>query len=420
MDFDDEIPSLIETTEGPAVVAEDRENHTRVPLTLICGFLGAGKSTLLKRILTERHGYRIAVIINEFSDTADIEARAIKVTSENDAVSNLEEASEELLELPNGCLCCSLKDTGVAAIEKLMSRRGAFDHILLETTGLADPGPIAAMFWQNEEYAEGLGRVIALDGVICVVDAVFAEKQIQEDTESDGIKHSLRQIGAADVVLLNKSDLVSEEQLEKTEALLRSINPLVPIYRTAHSEIDLSKILELDAYSDRLTKDIVPESVSSHAGCNDSCQEGTHDHQHKPKHGTHVGISSIVLPIPGPLAENQVAELDEWIRSALWDGVLLGSTSTVISEPSEQSDPDSRAGCPLEILRCKGIWWNDKKEQFVLQGVRNLYEISRTASSNDQAVDNLSGKIVFIGRGLSNEVESSLTRIIGSGIVSDS
>ncbi|KIJ33148.1 hypothetical protein M422DRAFT_35623, partial [Sphaerobolus stellatus SS14] len=355
------------------VVAEDQEDHTRVALIPICGFLG------------------VAVIMNEFSDTAHFTTRAIKVTSENDAVSNLEEASEELLELPNGCLCCSLKDTGVAAIEKLMSRRGAFDHILLEMTGLADPdrisnsgiiiGPIAAMFWQNEEYAEGLGRVIALDGVICVVDAVFAEKQIQEDTESDGIKHSLRQIRAADVVLLNKSDLVSDEQLKKTEALLRSINPLVPIYRTAHSEIDLSKILELDAYSDRLTKDIVLELVSSHAGCNDSCQKGTHDHQHKPEHGIHVGISSI---------------------------------------PSEQSDRDSQAGYPLEILRCKGIWWNDKKEQFVLQGVRNLYVISRTASGNDQAVDNLSGKIVFIGRGLSSEVESSLARIIGSSIVSDS
>jgi len=114
-------------------------SSARVPLTIICGFLGAGKSTLLKRILTERHGYRIAVIMNEFGDTADIEAKTINVSSAEDPAA---EQTEEFLELANGCLCCSIKDTGVAAIEKLMQKKGAFDYILLETTGLADPGQL--------------------------------------------------------------------------------------------------------------------------------------------------------------------------------------------------------------------------------------------------------------------------------------
>ncbi|TFY78102.1 hypothetical protein EWM64_g5911 [Hericium alpestre] len=138
MDSDDEIPTLIEHENGVLPAAEPEViSSSRVPVTIISGFLGAGKSTLLRRILTERHGHRIAVIMNEFGDTADIETRAIQVASADDPVA---ESSEEFLELANGCLCCSIKDSGVAAIEKLMERKGAFDYILLETTGLADPG----------------------------------------------------------------------------------------------------------------------------------------------------------------------------------------------------------------------------------------------------------------------------------------
>ncbi|KAJ3740789.1 CobW/HypB/UreG domain-containing protein, partial [Lentinula detonsa] len=136
----------------------------RVLLTIICGFLGAGKSTLLRRIMMERHGYLIAVIMNEFGDTADIEAKSITVDGESTT-----------LELANGRLCCSIKDSGAAAIESLTRKQGAFDRILLEATGLVDPGPIAGMFWHNEEYIDvwsiGLENGIVLDSVACVVDA---------------------------------------------------------------------------------------------------------------------------------------------------------------------------------------------------------------------------------------------------------
>jgi G3E family GTPase len=218
MSDDEDIPTLIEP-ELENENAGDGEipvNH-QVPLTIISGFLGAGKSTLLKRILTEHHGYRIAVIMNEFGDTADIESRAINVSSESDPFA---ESSEEVLELANGCLCCSIKDSGVAAIEKLMQRKGAFDYILLETTGLADPGPIASIFWRNEEFNRGGGKDIVLDGIVCVVDAVFGKQQMETDHAEEGIGESLRQIAAADVILLNKTDLVSAADLETTEDLL--------------------------------------------------------------------------------------------------------------------------------------------------------------------------------------------------------
>ncbi|KAG6807948.1 hypothetical protein H0H93_000790, partial [Arthromyces matolae] len=125
-----------------------------------------------------------------------------------------------------------IKDSGIAAIEKLMQRKGAFDHILLETTGLADPGPIASIFWRNEEFASGLGRDITLDGVICVVDAFFGKGQMEEDHSEDHVGESLKQIAGSDVVLLNKADLVSPDMLGNVESMIQKVNPAAPIYRT--------------------------------------------------------------------------------------------------------------------------------------------------------------------------------------------
>ncbi|KAF8584725.1 cobW-domain-containing protein [Ramaria rubella] len=401
-----------------------KHTHKRVPITLICGFLGAGKSTLLKRILTEKHGYRIAVIMNEFGDTA----KAIKVPSMGDANSNLDQAPEEFLELANGCLCCSIKDSGVAAIEKLMSRKGIFDHILLETTGIADPGPIAAMFWQNEEFAMGLGKDIYLDGVICVVDAVFAEQQIREDTESEGIKHSLRQIAAADVLLLNKSDLVAASKLAETEFMLHDLNPSIPIYTTVRGQIDLSKVMGIGAYSDR------PGAFEAHQHEHKTCSDHTHRHH---DHGAqlsskwqHGGISSILIPVTDPLTEDQMQALDGWIRSALWDNEIPRNT-TFLTNPGYNppailladelipgvkrmsvgdSGLDGKIPVKPEILRCKGIWWNTRGEQFILQGVRNLYEISQVQET--PAVGTRAGKLVFIGKGLCQRVADSLMGIV--------
>ncbi|GJJ15700.1 hypothetical protein Clacol_009978 [Clathrus columnatus] len=404
--MEDEIPDLIQTTP-----IED-EGTKRVPLTLICGFLGAGqlrkvnftevrnsvdfcKGTILdrsrRRILTERHGYRIAVIMNEFGDTADIESKAIKVSSADKPADSLDNASEEFLELPNGCLCCSIKDTGIAAIEKLMSRKGAFDHILLETTGLADPGPIAAMFWKNEEYAMGLGKDIYLDGVICVVDAVFAPKQIEQDEILDGIKFSLRQIGAADVILLNKTDLVQESELSKVENMIRTINSAAPIHRTSHSRVDLAKVMGIGAYSDGVRK--ILNAPAEEDVCSD------HDHDHPHSHSSSFdGISNIIVHIPKPLKEAQITQLDGWIQSVLWEKIIPEHSST------------SDLPLTLEVLRCKGIWWNENGKQFLLQGVRELYDISELpVTETDTSIQESIGKLVFIGRGLDNTYFEKVT-----------
>ncbi|KAJ7505472.1 CobW/HypB/UreG, nucleotide-binding domain-containing protein [Mycena galericulata] len=384
MDDDEAIPVLIEHDEEPQTPLND--GSRKVPLTIICGFLGAGKSTLLKRILTEQHGFRIAVIMNEFGDTADIEAKTINVASEG-------EESEEFLELANGCLCCSIKDTGILAIEKLMQRKGAFDHILLETTGLADPGPIASLFWHNEEFATGLGRDISLDGVICVVDAVFGPQQMEEDRASDTVGESLRQIAGADILLLNKTDLASPESVASTAAILRGVNAAAPIHRTVRAEIGVSRLLGVRAFA---APPIIPPPHEHGHGHDD------HDHEHPPE-PTHYelrGISSLLVAVP-VLSRARLDALDEWVRTVLWEQRLPGNAKVSDTQPEEPA-------APLTVLRCKGLFVLDSGAQYVLQGVRNMYEI---AEAEDAFGVPDAGKLVLIGTGLDTRVRKSLERV---------
>ncbi|KDR82612.1 hypothetical protein GALMADRAFT_1347544 [Galerina marginata CBS 339.88] len=372
--------SLIEAPEDGISTAA-----VRVPLTIICGFLGAGKSTLLKRILTERHGYRIAVIMNEFGDTAvGVFPKTINVSSPDDPAA---EQTEEFLELANGCLCCSIKDTGVAAIEKLMQRKGAFDYILLETTGLADPGPIASMFWHNEEYGTGLADIV-LDGVVCVVDAVFGGKQMQEDHATDdlNIGESLRQIAGSDVILVNKADLVDPKALAETEHTIRQINPAAPIHRTIKGDIDLKHIIGISAF--RLPPPEVDEKEDTHVH-SDDCD---HAHDAPPTHYELRGISSLQVKC-GVLDQPRLDRLDEWIRTALWDSRVEGVSSLV------------------QVLRCKGAFTSDKGVHYVLQGVRSMYEISELPAADSLGVPD-TGKIVLIGKGLDDPVRKSLELVL--------
>ncbi|TFK20611.1 cobW-domain-containing protein [Coprinopsis marcescibilis] len=387
--YEDDIPELIEHSE-------QEKEHKHVPLTIICGFLGAGKSTLLKRILTERHGYRIAVIMNEFGDTADIESKAINVSSPDDPEGA---TSEEFLELANGCLCCSIKDSGAAAIEKLMEKKGAFDHILLETTGLADPGPIASMFWHNEEFASGFGRDIALDGVICVVDAMFGKQQMEEDHSSDGVNigESLRQIAGSDVILLNKVDLATPEQLFSTEDLIQKINPVSPIHRTVRGQIDLKHLLGISAY----TKPPPPKEPSTGGHIHTADCKHDHDETADTTGSTHYeirGISSLQVSCP-PLSRAQYDRLDEWLRSVLWENRI----------PEETSEPVADGAPSLQVLRCKGTFVVDGVHH-VLQGVRNMYDISELDSSQTMGIPEV-GKVVLIGKGLDNSVRRSLENV---------
>ncbi|KAI4820509.1 hypothetical protein KUCAC02_028486 [Chaenocephalus aceratus] len=242
---EDDCPELVPivTTLGPG---------EQIPVTIISGYLGAGKTTLLNYILTEQHNKRIAVILNEFGEGSALEKSL--------AVSQAGELYEEWLELSNGCLCCSVKDNGLKAIENLMEKKGKFDYILLETTGLADPGAVASMFWVDAE----LGSDIYLDGIITVIDAKYGLKQLTEEKADGLVNEAARQIAVADLTIINKTDLVNEEELAQIREAVRSVNGLVKILecrsrdelhvllllRSSYQSqtVDLSEVLDLHSF----------------------------------------------------------------------------------------------------------------------------------------------------------------------------
>ncbi|XP_063453935.1 zinc-regulated GTPase metalloprotein activator 1A-like isoform X6 [Pan paniscus] len=208
----------------------------RAPRAFAVLLTGAGKTTLLNYILTEQHSKRVAVILNEFGEGSALEKSL--------AVSQGGELYEEWLELRNGCLCCSVKDNGLRAIENLMQKKGKFDYILLETTGLADPGAVASMFWVDAE----LGSDIYLDGIITIVDSKYGLKHLTEEKPDGLINEATRQVALADIILINKTDLVPEEDVKKLRTTIRSINGLGQILETQRSRVDLSNVLDLHAF----------------------------------------------------------------------------------------------------------------------------------------------------------------------------
>ncbi|XP_062369038.1 zinc-regulated GTPase metalloprotein activator 1A-like isoform X6 [Cinclus cinclus] len=255
---DEDCPDLVPIGAG-GTEHTDTGPGRKIPVTIITGYLGAGKTTLLNYILTEQHSKRIAVILNEFGEGSALEKSL--------SISQGGELYEEWLELRNGCLCCSVKDNGVKAIENLMQRRGKFDYILLETTGLADPGAVASMFWVDSE----LGSDIYLDGIVSVVDAKYGLQHLTEE-KPDG--------------LINEAS--------------RSINGLVKILETQRSRVDLSNVLDLHAF-DSLSGVSLQKKLEH--------VKTTHAHLDK-------AIITVTFEVPGNIKEEN---LNLFIQNLLWE-----------------------------------------------------------------------------------------------------
>src|SRR5690606_21003035 len=197
-----------------------------IPVTVLTGYLGAGKTTLLNRILTDNHGKKYAVIVNEFGE----------IGIDNDLIV---ESDEEIYEMNNGCICCTVRGDLIRVVEGLMRRPGRFDAIIVETTGLADPVPVAQTFFMDDDVRQKT----ELDAVVALVDAKHLPLRLKDSREAED------QIAFADVVLINKTDLVSPEEVARIEDIVRAINPSARIYKTTRSGVDLARVLDQGAFN---------------------------------------------------------------------------------------------------------------------------------------------------------------------------
>ncbi len=325
----------------------------RTPVTVLTGYLGAGKTTLLNRILTGDHGKRYAVIVNEFGE----------VGIDNDLVV---EADEEIFETNNGCLCCTVRGDLVRILSGLMKRPGRFDGIIVETTGLADPGPVAQTFFIEEDVNERT----SLDAIVTVVDARHFL------AEADRAPEAQEQVAFADVVLLNKVDLVEEEGLAAVEARIRRINPTAEIRRTERCEVPLEAVIGREAFSlDRILA-IEPAflgQTGEHEHDHEHHGEGEAPHRHVHRHDDHV--SSFALVADEPVDPRRFFD---WIQ-----------------EVSQAFGPD--------LLRLKGILsMKDDDRRFVVHGIHMVLEGDRQRPW--ETGERRRSRLVFIGRDLPREV----------------
>jgi G3E family GTPase len=327
----------------------------KIPVTVLTGYLGAGKTTLLNRILSEPHGKKYAVIVNEFGE----------IGIDNDLVVG---ADEEVFEMNNGCICCTVRGDLIRILDGLMRSKGKFDAIIVETTGLADPAPVAQTFFMDET----VGRRTKLDAVVTVADAKWLNDRLKDAPEAKN------QIAFADVILINKTDLVSPDELSEVEARVRGINPYARLHRTERAKIPLNEILERNAFDLDRILDIEPAFLESDSDPHGHQHDRDHHHDHG--HAHHHGglkhyhdedMQSISLKSDKPLDPDKFFP---WVQDLV-----------------QTEGPN--------ILRCKGILaFKDDDERFVFQGVHMILDGDHQRPwSKDEKRES---RIVFIGRNL--------------------
>ena len=334
----------------------------KIPVTVLTGYLGAGKTTLLNRILTEDHGKRYAVIVNEFGE----------IGIDNDLVVG---ADEDVFEMNNGCVCCTVRGDLIRVVEGLMKRPGGFDGILVETTGLADPAPVAQTFFMDDDVR----AKAKLDAVVTVADAKHLMQRLADAPEAQ------EQIGFADVVLLNKADLVSPDELAAVERRIRAINPHAVIHTTERCAIAIDKVLDRGAFDFDRILTLDPDFLEGGHGHDHHDHHHDHDHDHHGHdhhdhdhhdhdHITESGIGSISLR-GGELDPNRFFPWIEQITQAF--------------------GPD--------ILRLKGIIaLKGDPERYVVQGVHMIIEGNHQRAWREGEARE--SRLVFIGRKLETDL----------------
>jgi G3E family GTPase len=311
--FSQSLPAPLDPVNGAGMTAI----NSKIPVTVLTGYLGAGKTTLLNRILSDPKGKRYAVIVNEFGE----------IGIDNDLIIDVD---EEIFELNNGCVCCSVRGDLIRILTALFKRKSAFDGIIIETTGLADPAPVAQTFFADDDVRYRA----SLDAIVTVVDAANLLARLKDSQEA------VEQIAFADTIVLNKVDAVDEETLAEVEAAICAINKSAPITKTNRCDVPLDAILGLNAFSLERALNLDPHFLP------EPKQHGHHHHDHK--HAPHyAGIEAIALKADRALDE---AKFDAWL-------------SDLVAQ---------RGG---DILRLKGVLdMADDDRRYVIQGVHMMLE----------------------------------------------